>query len=525
MKLNNIIRLAGVLLASSIASQVLALGPTATPAFTVYTSGASAQQKTIKAMLTSYCKPSTLHEYQERYVDAAGVNTTDAQGSNFRAYFCTFKDATDAAPLPTNTALYGKNVLLHNRAKGGSIWGVVPVNEAWSVEYLNIFSQSVAHPTGRPVGRECTLSGTTYACKVEKSTVPVTNRAGTVPFENELECPFTPTSLVANETTTGASTDTICRRSHGGFSDVEAGLFGAPNYPAFPPATDSTLKANLAPAGGAAAYGVVFGVSVDKKVYADLQTKQGIIAGNPACAGDYSMGACTPSLSKAEVTGIFSGAINNWNTGFGLTTVAGGFGDMAVCRRVVGSGTQASFNAYFTENPCRPTGSKNFVTATDGATYKVIENSASGDVINCHNQMYAGTCATCGGFDYGSIGIQAVEKQPSGTDNWAYIKISGVEPTVANYLTGKYDFAYENTIQWHSALPTSGDEYRTMAMVASDAVNPTFLKSAAVSGVAALCGLGHTPDAGTLTTSPVTRMTRGGNSCAAASICTNKGSL
>lgn len=522
MKLNNILRAAGMLLASSIASQALALAPTAVPNYTVYTSGASAQQSTIKAMLTSFCKAGTLNEYQERYVDATGVATTDKQGSNFRAYFCTFKGALDPAPLPTDVALYNKNVLIHNRAKGGSIWGVVPVNESWQVEYLNIFN--------RPASRACVLTGTTYACPVEKATAPVANRAGTIPFENELECPFTPTTLVANEgNAIGAvgSKDTLCRRSHGGFSDVEAGLFGAPNYPAFPPATDTTLKANLV---SKAAYGVVFGVSVDKAVYGDLQTKQGLtgIVQGVDCslaANKYVMGVCAPSLSKAEVTGIFSGTVQNWTTGMGLVTTQPYGGFMSVCRRVVGSGTQAAANAYWTENPCRPTGSKSFVTAITTADYIVVENSASGDVITCHNQMFAGTHPAAGGFSYGSIGIQAVEKQPTATDNWAYVKISGVEPTVANYLTGKYDNAYENTIQWHTSLPTTGDEYRTMNMVAVDATNPTFLKQAAVTGVAALCGLGHAPSIGTATTAPVTRMTRGGNSCAVASVCTALGTL
>ena len=97
MKLKNILRVTGMLLASSITGQALALPPTATPNYTVYTSGASAQQNTIKAMLTAYCKPfdpanpntTGLHEYQEQYVTSAGVATTDKKGSNFRAYFCT----------------------------------------------------------------------------------------------------------------------------------------------------------------------------------------------------------------------------------------------------------------------------------------------------------------------------------------------------------------------------------------------------------------------------------------------------
>ncbi len=240
MKRNNIIRTAGILLASSMLSQALALPPTATPDFTLYVSGSFNG-----AMFTPYCKVGTLHVYQDQ-PDPMGP-----QGDHFRAYFCTFKDATDAAPLPP-VAHYGKNVLLNNRTKGGSVWGVVPVNEGWQVEYLNIFN--------RPAGRACVLTGTTYACKVEKATALVANRAGTLPLAlaaglDDLECSFVPKTLTVNEgmTVVGANAtfgdvaaDTLCRRSHIGFSSSPPSAFLSPNYPSyFPAPTDPTLSANL----------------------------------------------------------------------------------------------------------------------------------------------------------------------------------------------------------------------------------------------------------------------------------------
>ncbi|MBI3560664.1 MAG: hypothetical protein HY080_02960 [Gammaproteobacteria bacterium] len=536
--MKHVLQLASAMLAGCLAGQSFALTPpTPTSAgttanFTLYTSGSSALQKNIKAMFTSYCQTGTLDIFQDQPWNGAAQSGTTL-GAAWQAYFCTFKTG---APV-TNVSLQGKKVLVINRAKGGSVWGVVPVQKNMLVEEMNIFRNGS--------GRDCTSAGTDaqtgaplWNCPVEidASTNAAARRAvgtGLDTTLNSWECNVAAAPLVSNEIASGVTTDTLCRSSHEGVSDVEPGMFaGSPNRPAFPTAANNIPNLALTAKPG---FGVVFGVSVGDDVYDQLQTTQNLIAADGVTRCDALAtrdraidSPCQPSLSKAEVTAIFSGTITNWS-GLGMPTLSGGFGDMAICRRVVGSGTQAGANAYFLENPCRTGangGKRDFVTAaaTNGAGYTVVEGFGSGNVIACHNSAFAGdTSATTGAPGIvgvtGSIGIQGLEKLPGATDHWHYVRINGVAPTIANYLNGKYDYAFENTLQFNSTLSTTSLEYALATELQTQAVTPTFLKTANVQGVAALCSATQPSNPGTATTAPVTRMVRGGNSCNAATLC------
>jgi len=267
-------------------------------------------------------------------------------------------------------------------------------------------------------------------------------------------------------------------------------------------------------------------------VFAELRLRQGLIttlttADGEACDAVYETSACRPSMTKPEVVAILSGGIQNWKTGFGFNSIAGGFGDMGICRHVNGSGAQAAANIYWMENPCRQGAFGGFKTmqsqpAVQSSAYLVIENSSSRSFIQCHNEMFAGTCYDCGGFNYGSIGFNAIEIQPKPSDTWAFIKINNVDPTVANYINGIYDFAFENTMQYSDGLGVdAGSDQSTRDacdLIFFHAPQPWNLNNAGMTGVAALCGLGFTPSFG-LPYAPVTRTTRDGNSCAALSLC------
>lgn len=546
MKLKHIAQLAGMLLAGALAGQAMALTPAtptsagATPDFTIYTSGSSALQKNIKAMFTSYCTAGTLDIFQDQpWSGAAAFGTT--VGAAWQSYFCTFQNNATVV----NASLRGKKVLVINRARGGSVWGVVPVQKNMLVEEMNIFRNGS--------GRDCTSAGTDaqtgaplWSCRVETdaSASVATYRDANTALDatlNSRECNFSAAALTVNETTSGSTRDTVCRSSHGGVSDVEPGMFaGAPNRPAFPAAANALANQTL---NAKAGFGVVFGISVGDDVYQALQTTQNLIAadGVTRCDAlavkDFAIGStCQPSLSKAEVTAIFSGAINNWsglNSGLANASTGAGplvYGDMAVCRRVVGSGTQAGANAYFLENPCRTGangGKRDFVTAAAtnaGAGYFVVEGQGSGNVITCHNDAYSyNTSATTSipGLlgPTGSIGIQGLEKSPGASDHWHYVRINGVAPTIDNYLNGKYDYAFENTIQYNGTLGSASLEYALVTELQTQAVTSAFLKSANVQGVAALCNATTPASLGDATHVPTTRMSRGGNSCAAATLC------
>ena len=70
------------------------------------------------------------------------------------------------------------------------------------------------------------------------------------------------------------------------------------------------------------------------------------------------------------------------------------------------------------------------VKAQSYSTYKVVDNSATGDMKACLNTAATGTTKFGRGF-------LAVENQPTASDSWKYL-IDGVEPTVANAVTSAY---------------------------------------------------------------------------------------
>ena len=479
MKLRSISAGVGLAVAAMVSGNAMALNPSDIDGDEVvlHISGASAQQKTLGEILTAFCD-GDLHVYKDD-------PTTGSDGKAWRNYACTIKTETGGADdIPDS--LEGKELLVYNRSKGGSVWGVVPVARAWHVEYLSI-------------GSNCSLSSgdTTsgeYLCSWDDD-----RSDDLVTTANGLECPQSPADIVGKD----LGSKTFCERSDGGVSDVEAALFRGDNLPT----GWAELTTELADIDTFSEYGVVFGISVTNDV------RDALIAERGATAGGFA------NLKKTEIQSILSGGLKSWKeldqdlAGIG----AGGLGLMGVCRRVVGSGTQAAQNAQFMGTPCLTganSGALSMVTAADSlATYKVVENSGSGDVIDCQNDAFAGTGSF--GFAMGAIGFNAIEKQPKAGDNWSYVAIDGVDPTVDNAKSGLYPHWYEQTFQYRNkavggvAAP-AGDVKTAMDMIVLNSGSPTFMTAAGLSGVAALPANGHDWEAAGV---DVMRGSRGGNSC------------
>ncbi len=498
-------------LALIVSGQSFALDPTNTPQVTVNISGASAQQKTLGALLASFCTDGSLATYLD---DPEVVGAS--KGKKWRSYFCKMKSA---APVPDT--LFGQKVLFNNRSKGGSIWGVVPVGRVWDVEYLNVFRTG----TNYLGSFDCSLNSTdvdgnqTFHCGW--------GTAGDRPSDLSVagECK-TPAEGVTTDTTNKV---TDCLKSHGGVSDVEPQMFIADNVPASfsGGSLDSTESAKLAVA---SEYGVIFGISVTHDVYEDLQVAQGLSA-----VLDLVDPAKRPSMTKRAIASILRGTFKDWRlvdqTAHGRTgaKAGGGFGIMGVCRRGNGSGTQAAQNAFFMENPCRQGGlggSLSMATKINTGAYVVVENSSSGDVIDCQNDAFNGVAPFV--VTTGAIGFNAIEKQPGAADKWAFISIDGVAPTVANAISGAYPHWFEQTIQWvkpTASGPFDGqvipqpladgvndtEELAALTMVRDASGNPTIINSVPLNGVAALSTNGHTWD--DPLDFPTMRGFRGNNSC------------
>jgi ABC-type phosphate transport system substrate-binding protein len=168
--------------------------------------------------------------------------------------------------------------------------------------------------------------------------------------------------------------------------------------------------------------------------------------------------ACMPSLSRAEINSLLTGKILTWDTlDPGLPAQ-----DVIVCRRVNGSGSQATLNALVSSWPCDVNQKDNSINiinpmVPDGTF--VIGNSGSGDVSNCLNSRSAGY----------AIGVLSVEGRNNGnTLGWRYIKVDGVAPTLNNAHNGDYWFwAQQSCQRRNAALPYNVDGGRPNDTIAN----------------------------------------------------------
>jgi hypothetical protein len=352
----------------------------------------------------------------------------------------------------------GTDILFIKRSKGGSVFGVDPVARAARIETLDL--------------NNCVVGTAPYAWSCGTKGID----PGVVGHETAAN-----TGLVADF----------------GVSDVEPALFQEPyNTENGQPALASAEASVLA----------------NKPVN---QIMMGIVATNAVAA--------TTHISRAQYGGMLAGKLDTWEQ------VDGSTDPVVVCRRVNGSGTQTSYNAFFSGFPCNATsgGYADTPPATadnsfgfDGSTagtaadpfiidptagLTIIENSSSSNVRSClkaaqdgtdftvtgsNNKVYKVLFSSVGGPSK-AIGVLSLDSYPNanaagsgfsfrhldgaGTFNGATQVSSagatGIAPSKANLLAGKYDFVVELSMQARNTTVTNvnGD-----AVAPMDAVKTAF---------------------------------------------------
>jgi hypothetical protein len=183
---------------------------------------------------------------------------------------------------------------------------------------------------------------------------------------------------------------------------------------------------------------VPFAAIVSANLYTALQSAQGI---TPNGAASANTEANMPNLTRAQLRGVFTGdTVTADQLDPGLT------GDIYVCRRSNTSGTQAAFNIEYLGNACSAS-FRNFVTADASGAWP----PANPDTVFVHGGSGSTDVRRC--LDYRNdngqygIGIISTENIPTDTnDQWRYIKIDGVAPTVENIIRGRYAHWTTNTI-------------------------------------------------------------------------------
>lgn len=238
-----------------------------------------------------------------------------------------------------------------------------------------------------------------------------------------------------------------------GFTDVEPALFapGGPNaIGAFDVNNLDTLPT----------LSLTFGVPVTLNLRNALQKVQGLNEGSDALAD-------MPSLSRSQVTSLYAGKIGSWDslespTGVKLAvgaTVPPLNNRVHVCRRTIGSGTQAQANALYLSNPCSPTplppatdntplstttATGNFTVLPSGGAAAIHENTSSGNVNTCLNTLQAN--------NQWGIGVQSLE---NGSDSYRWVKIDGQAPTTQQVAANSYFQWAENVITVNKAQPAN----------------------------------------------------------------------
>ena len=281
--------------------------------------------------------------------------------------FRAYSCTLNASGLPASIA--GRNAIVYYRSEGGSVYGVGPLAKNLQVKRLLVnASCTTATP---PAFGNCPVSG--YNLTTDNGTGNLT------------------ASLVDL-----------------GVSDVEPSRFSGENWPA---AGTSALGAQPTTAQVAAlqsqtATGTVFGIIVNA-------------------------GLAVDDLSRQDINSIFTGQYGTWDQVADGNNAVDATGDITVCRREPGSGTQTAASIYFNGQGC-PVGYP-FVAAPSGPVFEnpVIENGTSS------------TMSTCVANNPRSIGIQTYTATPPTGTKW--VTINGKLPSKVAAALGDYDFWFEST--------------------------------------------------------------------------------
>jgi hypothetical protein len=222
----------------------------------------------------------------------------------------------------------------------------------------------------------------------------------------------------------------------GGFSDVESELFS------------TTIGGGDVSSVGTqedVGAGQVFGLAASVPLYRAMQAAQGKVQ------NDDPVNA--PSITKAQYVALAGqgGAMNgDWTPLLGSNP-----GKVKIERRVDTSGTQASSNAYFLQNPCVAGVGAALFPATSGdnipGAYEVTLNSGSGNV---KTRLTSATNASTEAERY-AIGVLSLENNwrldPAASAGYRFLAIDGVHPELGDTVDARAT-ATQGTYTFHMEL-------------------------------------------------------------------------
>lgn len=403
---------------------------------------------------------------------------------------CRARTTADDANI--DTTISGLNILFLKRSAGGSAFGV------------NTLLENPPRPITQIDPSTCIADGTYTSSITEVGTV------------DAWKC----------NNTTGISPSQHVAQDFG-VSDVNPEMFrGGANTPlGFSAVTPQAVASKFGSVKGVV--GAVFGIAVSKNLRDALQIAQ--FGALSPCVRSESED-CMPSLPKQLIQSIFTARINNWSqvnvNGVPLPEVPGVTAptttSIKICRRIPGSGTQATVNNVIMGAPCNSGGNAPAL----GNTPNIAQGLASPDMDRCLSAWNTGVATSIatdvgtGNFTVNSgnvtawaIGMMGMEKAGA---NFRYVKLDGIAPTAKNVHAGLYPLWSEVTIQYRIDPPygLSGAKLglvNTLKNMVSRATNLKDLNAELPlpAYLALSTSAGQTPDAAWDPSNPVVAYTHG----------------
>jgi len=424
----------------------------AAPAQLVAAGASAARDSFLAELNASVCQAGTLTLYR----------ATPTSLQDFRAYSCTIVAGGTVGPLFGAAA--GQNATIYYRSEGGSGWGPASIATNTTIQSLVVDNRCVANGNA-------------------------TTPSGPVP---QFDCAVSGYTLSNDNVTSG-----LTRRSTQlGVSDEEPNMYTEANYPGVAstrfPAFSGTVKGQLNGLSRSVGFAQVFGV-----LLSNSGPTQNIT-----------------SLTPAEVSGIYSGAITDWNDTINPATgQKNPDGAITVVRRENGSGTQvAAAQQFLGTLACQPTALTFVSDGSDNDSATCTAGNPSGGT-NTDGVLERGTTSdleACINFNPGAIGPNVFKgTAPTGTH---YAAINGVSPSKYNAAKGLYNYWYEMTLQKQPGLTGLPNAVASGLI----SISQRLASTPATDSAMALPNLNNSPVVPVVNTGvPTSLATRNGNSCQA----------
>lgn len=355
----------------------------------------------------------------------------------------------------------GTPILFVKRSKGGSVWGVDPVARASRIESIDFSA--------------CATSGVALPNDGNRVYDYLCSTRGLDPDSPNFANPALNNGVVSDF----------------GVSDVSPALFKSP-------------------------YNVEFGqsqLSASEVVKLTIKPVNTLVMGLAVTNGV----PLATTINRADYGNMLMGNIQDWTQ---IDAGLAGNTQVVSCRRVNGSGTQASYNWFFNNFPCESAfngaqapatmyldNASGFVSGTGTqadpfiidptAGYTVVNNSTSGDVRNCLSRANSNTDHTIkaddgkyytvkfsnSGSPFKAIGVLSGDSYGS-ESGWTFRNMggagsfapatqtgsagaTGTAPSKANLLSGAWELAVELTMQYRNdtVVNPQGDSVAALAGV------------------------------------------------------------